>query len=115
MVSAPSSENRLWPMYLVWMNCSRASASLSFSKMRFLRAVSMGSRKCWGSIRSMSHRFSSGDDRCMNSLPTWPVYVSQSTSRMSRSGILPLPASPPPTPAMPPVKNVRSRSQTVSP
>ena len=73
IVSAPSSENRLWPMYLVWMNCSRASASLSFSKMRFLRAVSMGSRNCCGSIRSMSQRFSAGEEMCMNSLPTCPV------------------------------------------
>ena len=73
IVSAPSSENRLWPMYFVWMNCSSASASLSLAKMRFLRVTAMGSRNCCGSIRSMSHRFSAGSERCMNSLPTWPV------------------------------------------
>ena len=72
-VSPPSSEKRLWPMYLVWINDSSASASFSFSRMRRFISGAMGSWKRTGSTRSISQRFSAGDEMCINSTPTLRV------------------------------------------
>ena len=112
MDSAPSSEKRLWPMYLVWMNCSSASAALSFWKMRVLRSTSIGSRNCVPSMRSMSQRFSSGSEMCMNSdADVVRVRVPEPVEQVAERQ----PLGPRRRRPMPPVRKTRSRSHTVRP
>ena len=66
--SAPSRPKRFWPTYLVPRKLLRASAALSWLRMRRwsspLRVVSAPS------ICSWIHRFSSGSWMCMYSTPT---------------------------------------------
>ena len=72
-VSDPSSENRLWPMYLVCRNRSKASAAFSFDSTRCCMSLDSGSVIRSVSKRSWSHFVSVGEEICMNSTPTWRV------------------------------------------
>ncbi|MDF2975329.1 MAG: hypothetical protein K0S40_57 [Actinomycetospora sp.] len=105
-VSAPSSEKRFCPTYLVCRNASNASAALSFDRMYFCSAT--GTFSCGFSMRSCSHARLAGSRMCMYSTPMVRQYESRSRPRTSRSFMQPLPANPS-------TGNSRSRSHSVSP
>ncbi|SLH57127.1 Uncharacterised protein [Mycobacteroides abscessus subsp. abscessus] len=104
--SAPSSENRFWPTYLVCRNVSNASAALSRFRMYFCCAT-VG-LTCFCSTRSWIHCSCSGSRMCMYSTPTWRQYASRSTESTSRSFMRSWPWKPP-------TLNSRSRSHRVRP
>ena len=66
-VSAPSSEKRFCPTYLVCRNASNASAALSLERMYFCSAT--GTLSCGTSMRSCSQARFSGSRMCMYSTP----------------------------------------------
>ncbi|CFS34851.1 Uncharacterised protein [Mycobacterium tuberculosis] len=68
-LSAPSSENRFWPTYLVCRNVSKASAALSLLRMYFCWAT-VG-LTCLVSTRCSSHSFCSGSRIWAYSTPMW--------------------------------------------
>ena len=68
VVSAPSSEKRFWPTNLVCRKVSKASAWLSFSRIR--SCSSRGGFWCGRSTRSWIQRRCSGSMMCMYSMPT---------------------------------------------
>ena len=82
-VSAPSSEKRFCPTYLVCRNASNASAALSFERMYFCSAT--GTFSCGPSMRSWSQSRFSGSRMCMYSMPMVRQYESRRTPRTSRS------------------------------
>ena len=104
-VSAPSSEKRFCPTYLVCRNASNASAALSLDRMYFCSAT--GTRSCGTSMRSWSQARFSGSRMCMYSTPTVRQYESRRTPSTSRSFMLSRPAKPS-------TGNSRSRSHSVS-
>ena len=105
-VSAPSSENRFWPTYLVCRNVSNASAAFIFDRMYFCSAT-VG-LSCLTSMRSCSHFCCSGSRMWVYSTPTWRQYASRSSRSTSRSFLCSAPAKPL-------TLNSRSRSHSVRP
>ncbi len=71
-LSPPSSENRFCPTNRVCRKFSNPSACSSRSRIRRRVVSSSGQLFACGSIRSCSHRFSSGCWMCMYSHPSRP-------------------------------------------